>query len=149
MAYTNNSIKPAMERFPNLLKESDKCPDFQKVDKIGILAFNGLLYLCTAFRLNLRETIEISNHESPLDIFSATMSYIRFQFIHKFVTFDGRSPRNDRWEMDKFACLRELFKLMNDQNAKCRFPPPLLCSWWNATSIPWSDWLQGIQPKKT
>ena len=113
-----------MERFPNILKESDKYPDFQKVGKIDISAFNGLLYLCTGFRLNLRETREICDHESSHDIFSTTMSYIRFQFIRKFITFDGKSTRNDRWDMDKFACLRELFKLMNDQNAKCRFPLP-------------------------
>ena len=57
VTYTNNSIEPAMERFSDLLKESDKYLNFRKVDKIDITAFIGLLYLRAAFRLNLRETL--------------------------------------------------------------------------------------------
>ena len=124
--YTNNAIEPAMEGFANLLEESDKYPHFRKVDKIDISSFIGLLYLRAAFRLNLRETLEIWNHESSHDIFSSTMSYNRFQFIRKFITFDDKPTRNDRWKSDKFACLRELFEMMNEQNSKCRFPSPLL-----------------------
>ena len=37
VTYTNNSMEPAMGRFSNLLKESDKYPHFWKVDKIDIL----------------------------------------------------------------------------------------------------------------
>ena len=55
------------------------------------------------------------------------MSYNQFQFINfQFITFDDKSTRNNRWKMDKFACLRELFELMSERNAKCRFPSPLL-----------------------
>ena len=50
VTYTNNSIKPAMERF--LLKESDKYPHFRKVDKVDISAFIGFLYLRAVFCLN-------------------------------------------------------------------------------------------------
>ena len=126
LTYSNNSIESAMERFSDLLKESDKYPHFRKVDKIDISAFIGLLYLRAAFRLNLRETLQIWNHESSHDIFSATMLYNRFQFIHKLITFDDKSTRNDRWKMDKFSCLWEQFELMNERNARCRFPSPLL-----------------------
>ena len=126
VTYTNNSTEPAMERFSGLLRESDECPHFWKVDKIDISSFIGLLYLREAFRLHLRETLEIWNHESSHGIFSATMSYNPYQFIRKFITFDDKSTHNDRWRMDKFACLQELFKLMNERNVKCRFPSPLL-----------------------
>ena len=126
VTYTNNSIEPAMERFPDLLKESGKYRHFWKVDKINISVFIGLLYLRAAFRLNLRETLEIWNHETSHEIFSATMSYNRFQFIRKFITFDDKSTRNNQWKMDKFACLREQFELMNERNTKCCFPSPLL-----------------------
>ena len=126
MMYTNSSIEPAMERFSDLLKENDKYPHFWRVDKIDISAFIGLLYLLAVFRLNLRETLEIWNHENSHEIFCVTMSYNRFQFIRKFVTFDDKSTRDNRWKMDKFACLRDLFELMNERNVKCRFPSPLL-----------------------
>ena len=56
MTYTNNFIESAMERFSD--------PHFAKVDITEILAFIGLLYLRTAFRLILRETLEIWNYES-------------------------------------------------------------------------------------
>ena len=125
VTYTNNSIEPATERFSDLLGESDKYPHFRKVDKIDISVFIGLLYLCAAFRLNLRETLAIWNHETSHEIFSVTMSYNRFQFIRKFITFDDKSTRNNRWKMDKFACLRELFVLINERNVKCGFPSPL------------------------
>ena len=81
VTYTNNSIEPAVERFSDLLKESDKYQHFRKVDKTDISAFIGLLYLRAVFRLNLRETLEIWNHKTSDQIFGATMSYKRFQFI--------------------------------------------------------------------
>ena len=126
VTHTNDVIETAMERFADLLEESDKYPHFRKVDKMDISAFIGLLYLRAAFRLNLQETLEIWNHESAHDIFAATMSYNRFQFIRRFITFDDKSTRGDRWKSDKFACLRELFEMMNEQNSKRRFPSPLL-----------------------
>ena len=78
----------------------------RKVDKMDISAFIGLLHLRAAFRLNLQETFEIWNHESAHDIFAATMSYSRFHFIRRFITFDEKSTRGDRWKSDKFDCLR-------------------------------------------
>ena len=115
-----------MERFSDLLEESDKYPHFRKVDKMDLSAFIGLLYLRAAFRLNLQETLEIWNHESAQDIFATTMSYNRVQFIQRFITFNDKSTRGDRWKSDKFACLRELFEMMNEQNSKRCFPSPLL-----------------------
>ena len=126
VTHTNDVIETAMERFTDLLEESDKYPHFRKVDKMDISAFIGLLYLRTAFRLNLQETLEIWNHESARDVFAMTMLYNRFQFIRRFITFDDKSTRGDRWKSDKFACQRELFEMMNEQNSKRRFPSPLL-----------------------
>ena len=87
--YSNNSIEPALEQFSTLLAESNKCPDFWKVDEVDI-SF-GLLYLWAAFRVNLWETWETEANKSSNNIFSATMSFNRFQFIHKFITFDDKS----------------------------------------------------------
>ena len=78
VTHTNDVIETAIERFTDLLEESDKYPHFRKVDKMNISAFIGLLYLRATFRLNLQETLEIWNHESAHDIFAATMLYNRF-----------------------------------------------------------------------
>ena len=125
VTHTNDVIETAMERFADLLEESDKCPHFRKVDKMNISAFIGLLYPRAAFQLNLQETLEIRNHESAHDIFDATMPYNRFQFIRRFIIFDDKSTRGDRWKSE-FACLRELFDIMNEQNFKCCFPSPVI-----------------------
>ena len=95
LTYTNNSIEPTMERFSNLVKESDKYSHFRRVDKIDISALLGLLYLCAAFRSNLRETLKIWNHKTSHEIFSTTILYSRFQFIRKFITFDNKSTRKN------------------------------------------------------
>ena len=55
------------------------------------------------------------------------MLYNRFQFIQRFITFDDKATRGDRWKSDKFACLRELFEMMNEQNSKRCLPLTKLC----------------------
>ena len=72
------------------------------------------------------ETWETEANKTSNNIFSATMSFKRFQFIHKFITFDDKSTHNDRWKSDKYAYLCELFEIMNKQNQKRQFPSPLL-----------------------
>ena len=89
----------------------------------------------------MRNTRDLWFHESAHDIFSAAISWNRFHFICKFITFDDNPKRNDRWKNDKYACMRELFKKMNVQNAKRRFPLPLraidetLCPYRGATGF--------------
>ena len=65
-------------------------------------------------------------HEGAHDIFPTVISWNRFHFTCKFITFDDKPTRNDRWKNHKYACMRELFEKMNVQNAKRRFPSPLL-----------------------
>ena len=114
-----------LERNSDLLKKSDKYPHVKLVDQIDIEAFTGILYLISAFRLNLQT---IWNHESSHDIhvFTATMSENRFKFICRFVAFDDKPTGAHRWKGDKFACIRELFEVMNIRNGKMRYPSALL-----------------------
>ena len=74
----------------------------------------------------MRNTRGVWFHESTHDIFTAAMSWNRFHFICKFITFDDKPTCNDEWKNDKYACIRELFEKMNVQNVKRRFPSPLL-----------------------
>ena len=51
--------------------------------------------------------------------------------------------------MDKFVCQQELFELINEENAKCRFPSPLLAVYETLhQSILCSNWLQAIQQEE-
>ena len=124
--YTNASIQPLLEKFEDLLEDSDKYPHFKLVDQIDMEAFIGIFYLRAAFRLNLLDRDIIWNHESAHDIFGATMSVNRFKFICRFCTFDDKTTRQDRWKNDKFACMREIFEAMNSRNASMRCPSALM-----------------------
>ena len=49
-----------------------------------------------------------------------------FKFISCFIVFDDKATRADRWKTNKFTCIKELFKTMNERNAKMRYPSPQL-----------------------
>ena len=55
--YTNQSVKPAMERFAYVFVESDKYTHFRLVDNNDILAYTGLLYLRGALIVNLETPV--------------------------------------------------------------------------------------------
>ena len=110
--YTNDCIQPVLERIAPVL-ENGKSLYFRLIEHIDIKAFFGILYLCSAFHLNMRNTPDLQFHESAHDIFVAAVSWNRFHFICKFITFGYKPTFNYRWKNDKYAYMRELFKKMN------------------------------------
>ena len=54
------------------------------------------------------------------------MYWNRFHFISKFITFDNKATRVDRWKYDKYVCIRELFEMINDRNATLLLFLPLM-----------------------
>ena len=125
--FTNDCTHPVLERFAPVL-QNGKSSYFLLVGHIEIKGFFGILHLRSAFHLNMCNTRDLWFHESAHDIFVVALSWNRFHFIWKFITFDDKPTRNDRWKNDKYACMRELFEIMNVQNAKRRFPLPLLAT---------------------
>ena len=123
---TNEVIQPVLGKLSDVLDTSSKYTHFALVDYIDIRAYLGILYLRAAFRVNQMNSSTIWHHESLNDLFSATMSNSRFKSISRFITFDDKSSRADRWKTDKFACMRNLFEMMNIRNTKCRYPSPML-----------------------
>ena len=93
---------------------------------MDIRVFKDILYLRAALRVNLMSTSTIWHHKSSNDMFSATMSHSYFKFISCFITFIDKTSRTEHWKTDKFACMREMFELMNVGNVKCRYPSPML-----------------------
>ena len=126
VGYTNDVIRPVLERFSDVLEASTKYTHFCLVDHVDMRAFLSILYLRAALRVNLMSTSTIWRHESSDDLFSATMTHSGFKFISRFITFDDKASRTERWKTDKFACMRDLFELMNVGSAKCRYPSPML-----------------------
>ena len=124
--HTDNCIQSVLERFSDLLKKFDKYPQVKVVDQIDIGSFIGILHLRWVFRQNLQSRQAIWNHESSHDVFASTMSENRFKFICRFLTFDDKSTRADRWKGDRYPCIRELFEAMNLRNAKMRYPSALV-----------------------
>lgn len=121
--YTNRSIQ-------NFRAEIN--PDRKKhlhiddVDIVDIRAFFGILYLRAAKRVNLQNMRTIWYHESSMELFDACMSLNRFQFISRFITFDDKPTRGERWVYDKYACFREFFEAVNINYAMGRHPSPHL-----------------------
>ena len=89
--YTNQNIKPSIERFPDVDYESDKYTLSCLIDSNEIVAYIGLLHLHGALNLDLQNTCDLRFYESPNDLFAATMSWNRFYFISKFITFDNNA----------------------------------------------------------
>ena len=52
------------------------------------------------------------------------MSYNHFAFLIRFLEFDNKETRRERWREDKFAAIRGLFMKMNENNGRCRNPSP-------------------------
>ena len=121
---TNKNIRNFMTRFHDVLKESSKYAYVKETDLIELKALIGLLYLRAALQLNIFKTREIIFHESSHEIFPAAISYNRFAFLIRFLEFDDRETRQQRWREDIFAAIREFFMKMNENNRRCRNPSP-------------------------
>ena len=126
VGYTNDVIRSVLERFSDVLDPSTKYTHFRLVDLMDIRTFLGILYLKAALTVNLMSTSTIWHHASSNNFFSTTISHSRLKFISRFITFDDKASRTERWKTDQFACMSELFELMNVGNAKCRYPSPKL-----------------------
>ena len=118
----NKNIRNFMTRFHDVLKESSKYTYVKETDLIELKALIGLLYLRAALQLNIFKKREIFFHESSHQIFAATMSYNRFAFLIRFLEFNDKETRQQRWRKDKFAAIREFFMKMNQNNGRCHNP---------------------------
>ena len=123
---TNTVIETFLAGKQDMIDDSDKYSFYKKVDLIDIKAFLGLLYLRARLKLNMFDLETIWHHETANDFFEATMSLNRFVFISRFITFDEKSTRAERWRYDKSACMRFFFESFNKNISKFRYPSSYL-----------------------
>ena len=119
---TNNRISTFHKQFPELAQVAAN----RLIDLDELKAYFGILYLRAALKQNLRDSYSIWYHESSCSIFPVTMSLNRFSFITRFLQFDDRSTREERKKYDNFACFRDFFEKVNENNANARYPSPCL-----------------------
>ena len=122
LKFTNNRISTFHKQFPELAQVAAN----RLIDLDELKAYFGTLYLRAALKQNLRDSYTIWYHESSCSISPATMSLNHFSFITRFLQFDDRSTREERKKYDKFACFRDFFEKVNENNAKARYPSPCL-----------------------
>ena len=118
--HTNQNIEDFYELYPFARGETFAT----LVDLTDIKSYFGLMYLRASLKQNLFSSRNIWYHESANDIFAATMTLNRSSFITRFIQFDDKITRNERWKYDKFACIREFFEEVNKNNARYRYPSP-------------------------
>ena len=46
-------------------------------------------------------------------MFNAVMSRNRFAFVRAHLSFDEEATRENRWQHDRFAAMREFFEVFN------------------------------------
>lgn len=87
------------------------------IDELNALF--GLLYLAGLHKsshVNVRDIWATDG--TGLEIFPATMSYNRFQFLLRCIRFDNIENREERRNIDKLAPIREIFDIFNNNCMK-------------------------------
>ena len=99
---TNIAIRHFRDQFQEIIENSDKYNHFNYIDVAELKSFIIILHLRVCLKQNLFSSCTIWYHESANDIFVATMGLKRFSFICRFLQFDDKSIREERWKTDIF-----------------------------------------------
>lgn len=92
----------------------DKQRIYTPTDATEMWAVIGLMLLRGIYSGYREPLTEMWNPNTGRDIFTATMSRMRFQTLLRFMWFDDRATRDARRQVDNFAPIRELFDKFND-----------------------------------
>lgn len=87
-----------------------------------ILALIGLLYAAGLMKSNHVNLSDLWSSDFGVDIFRATMSLRRFQFLSSCLRFDDKTTRPTRKETDKLAAIRDVWDCFI-KNCKAYYSP--------------------------
>ena len=121
--YTSSNIQNFRRKFEDV--NSNKYTHCDITDLTEMNAFIGIFYIRAALKVNTCNSNETWYHESSNDLFAATMSLKRFHFLTGFIESD-KASREERWQFNKFACIRDFFETVNEKNASTRSLSPYL-----------------------
>ena len=122
VSLTNKKIRSWTQEYSaeQLSKMKQDC---KEIDLIELKAWLGLHYIRGLYQHNLWLLERLWDKEIGPQVYNATMSRNRFKFIMRFITFDNKETRAERYKSDKFAAMRDIFE---DWNIRCG--EPVQCS---------------------
>ena len=124
--YTNSNIQNFRRKFENVIVNLNKYTYCDITDLTEMKAFIGIFYIRAVLKVNIHNSNQTWQHNSSNDLFAPTMSLKRFHFLTRFIEFDDKASREERWRFDKFACIRDFFETVNEKSASTRSPSPYL-----------------------
>lgn len=95
-------------------------------DKVEIKALFGLMYYRGLMGMTKVKTSRLFENKIGHPVFGAVMSRDRFEFLTGQLRFDDKATRKQRWSLDKFAAIRELFEKFNENCNKHLSPEEYL-----------------------
>ena len=121
--YTNSNIQNFRRKFEDVIVNTNKFTHCDITDLTEMKAFTGIFYIRAALKVNTCNSNQICYHDSSNDLFAATVLLKRFHFLTRFIESD-KASREERWQFNKFACIREFFETVNETNASTRSSSP-------------------------
>ena len=121
--YTNKRIQQVLETLDDVTLDNNKNCHLKPTDIMELRAFYGLSYARGAQHANMTNYHKLwrdSCYGHP--IYSACLSRHRFAFLRHHITFDDPDTREERWQHDRFAAMRQFFEAAND-NFSSRLQP--------------------------
>ena len=115
-------VENIRDRFADNAEYFYKNKHCKLLDMVKLKAFFRLLHLRASLKSNLSLADVMWYHKSSKDLFATTMSMKCFQFSSRFIEFDVRETREERWKHDKFACMKYIFDEVNCKFAKGQNP---------------------------
>lgn len=85
----------------------------KETDSVEIYALLGFMYARGMKNLNYFET-RLLFDAGEAAIFAATFGHNRFAFLHSVLSFDDESTRQQRYQSDRFAAIRNVFEIFNE-----------------------------------
>lgn len=124
--YTNAAIKRVIERFSDFLRT---LVSILTVPLLTILTFEHFLEINISGRLSgwigcvaqLFVTLKVH-----ITSFQQQCPKIVLNLSIVLITFGDKLLKAEYWKNDKFFCMRKLFEITNQHNAKWRYPSELL-----------------------
>ena len=123
----NQKIAKIVAEHPHWQRSRKYTSTYTKpTDAVEIRALFGLMYTRAVTRQNLVSVKQLFQHIYANPVFKSIMSKNRFVFLMGIIQFDDLESREEQWESDGFAAIREFFNAFSDHCARMRVPSDLL-----------------------
>ena len=99
-----------------------RAAEHNPVDRLELLAYLGILLLSGCQRDSHLSVEEMWAPELGSPLYRAAMSQTRFEFLNRCLRFDDPETRMDRRNADKFAPIRNIFDIFNE-NCRRMYSP--------------------------